>query len=172
MWRAQSCKSLDLGKCASLGGSREKYCMLEPTVSQAKGRLLNEERNLQQGFQQWGFFCSNQVGKEQLKVMGVIRKEELCWVSTNLTFQYASVWAAKCALKLLWRDIYNPGGSHSLLIVTLKTKVWWIPDTKRVFNFNHLGCVVWMAGFFDANPAVVVSKPLCPFMFPGCKEAV
>lgn len=59
--------------------------MLQPTVCQAKDRLLNGETNLQQGFQQWYvfwfFFCRNWVGKEQLKVMGVIRKEELCCLS-------------------------------------------------------------------------------------------
>lgn len=72
--------------------------MLEPTVCQEKGRLLNGERNLQKGFQQWDFFKlgvlfslgffffffgSNWVAKEQLIVMGVIRKEELCCLSQD-----------------------------------------------------------------------------------------
>lgn len=56
MRKALSYKNLDLGKCVYLGGSREKTCMLQPTVCQAKGRLLNGETDLQQGFQQWDFF--------------------------------------------------------------------------------------------------------------------
>lgn len=123
---------------------------------------------MQQGFPTMGFyfffffFGSNWGGKEGDRVMGVIRREEFCCLSQSQADIPIHI------QNLPYIEIYNPRGSPSLLIAGLKTRVWCIPGTKRALNF-HQDARVGVAGHFDANPAVAVSKSLVPLMLPGCK---
>ena len=134
-----------------------------------KGQTFKRRNKLQQVFQQWGFFSSNRVGKAHLKVMGVIRKEELCYlIQHQPNISTCICLGNKMCLKAAMKRYLQSRWKSLTTYCNLKNE--GLVDPRHwVFNFSHLGFVLWTAGFFDANPAMLVSKPLVPFTFPGCK---
>lgn len=95
--------------------------------------------------------------------MGVIRKEELFALSqsqANIPIYIQNIPYIKRHLLSRWKPL--------TAYCSLKNKGLVHPRHQESLKFSS-GCLLGVAGYFDANPAVVVSKPLAPFMLPGCK---
>lgn len=135
MWMVLGWMNTDLGKYAYVRGSRETIECLR----QAKGRFLNWETNLQQDFQPRDYsVLSNQVAKAWLKVLGMTRRNSAVWLSTNLTLQHASVWAAKHALKLLQRDTCSTQGLDKFRLA--ESQPWLRGEQRTQLVEQPVGC--------------------------------
>lgn len=142
MWRTPNYKNSDLANSVYLGGNGKKLSGGAHSLP-GKGQALKGRNKLAARFSNNGIFffllVATGEGKKESKWWEWLgRKNSSVWVSPKLTSQYTS------KISLTSRDIYNPGGSRSLLIAALKTKVWCIPDTKRAWNFHQDACWGWL----------------------------